>query len=31
MRDLNAKMAVDERFATVMLPFADGVTLARRL
>jgi predicted O-methyltransferase YrrM len=31
MRDLNAQMATDERFATVMLPFADGVTLARKL
>jgi caffeoyl-CoA O-methyltransferase len=31
MREVNAKLAVDERFETVMLPFADGVTLARRL
>lgn len=31
MRDLNAKLAVDGRFETVLLPFADGVTLARKL
>ena len=27
---VNAKLAVDERFETVMLPIADGVTLARK-
>ncbi|MCX5199508.1 class I SAM-dependent methyltransferase [Streptomyces sp. NBC_00249] len=31
IREVNAKLAVDPRFETVMLPFADGVTLARRL
>lgn len=31
MREVNAKLAVDERFATVLLPFAGGVTLARKL
>ncbi|QNE79657.1 methyltransferase domain-containing protein (plasmid) [Streptomyces finlayi] len=31
LREVNAKLAVDERFETVMLPFADGVTLARKI
>lgn len=30
LREVNAKLAVDERFETVLLPFADGVTLARK-
>ena len=31
MNEVNAKLAVDERFETVLLPFAGGVTLARKL
>ena len=31
MCNLNARLASDERFETVMLPIADGVTIARKL
>ena len=31
MGEVNAKLAVDERFETAMLPIADGVTIARKL
>jgi caffeoyl-CoA O-methyltransferase len=30
MGEVNAKLAVDERFETAMLPIADGVTIARK-
>ncbi|MFJ8915954.1 O-methyltransferase [Amycolatopsis sp. NPDC102389] len=30
LRDLNARLAADDRFETVMLPMSDGLTIARK-